>query len=673
MTTETRGQNSWVNYGEHLRTGPEGRIPQKGEPGYVPLQDRPFSDQKVMLLPEEFSKIEDMRWTPEAEERFAEDFTAFMMGKYKGKDEGAFGMLRGALATMWARNRDAFLDAGVVPLGMHRKFNELFRPDMERLGLRRAGSSLRSKQVVGGAILGATEGAITGDQGWEDTLKGALYGAGVGLGVRAGVRKSYGYLPDALANLNMTLRYTMSFTFDLGRHMEQRMIAGMKYGLPSFGEPTKYLMKNEWKSPFRNGTVTGDVAVADANRFYDELNGTNYFAALQEFEQRNFQRGLLGFAPREYEVAQAFQMYQRGWSKEMIHERVAELGRYGLSRTNFERSVNFVFFPFSFQKKLLGTIRDFIFQAPGRNLLIHEGLRRYHDSLVDDQFHSLIEDRLPLLEQLWMVNNLAFGASLGRFFMEGMDDRRTRVGQAAQILSSFFVPSGAATPLQQAFGAAGDLSVGAFTPVVITGESLSRAGGIDGLDDIVRRYVPFIREVEKWAQTLNDQKVAALSPQHLTPYSQMQEYFEGRDAIEGQYDTLATAMGYSTVDGFLDSPMGMMFKAQVERDTENLRNQYPEGWALTTQFENQDAIDAAALQDLARKPDKTDGEEAFLELMNRQASLQKMTEWLPEEMADMMEGSAIRSYALRWVNDARFAELYDRFMTRTYGPIRRVS
>ena len=51
MTTETRGQNSWVNYNKNLRRK-DGTIPKKGEKGYVPLSQRPFADQKMGILPD---------------------------------------------------------------------------------------------------------------------------------------------------------------------------------------------------------------------------------------------------------------------------------------------------------------------------------------------------------------------------------------------------------------------------------------------------------------------------------------------------------------------------------------------------------------------------------------------------------------------------------------------
>jgi hypothetical protein len=54
MTTETRGQNSWVNFGKQMRNE-DGSIKKKGEEGYMSPTERPFAEQKIGLLPEEFS------------------------------------------------------------------------------------------------------------------------------------------------------------------------------------------------------------------------------------------------------------------------------------------------------------------------------------------------------------------------------------------------------------------------------------------------------------------------------------------------------------------------------------------------------------------------------------------------------------------------------------------
>tara|TARA_R100001443_G_scaffold19621_2_gene31381 strand:+ start:12338 stop:16423 length:4086 start_codon:yes stop_codon:yes gene_type:complete len=53
MTTETLGQNTFTNYGQHMRDD-TGRIIGKGEAGHIKPLDRPFADQKVALMPENY-------------------------------------------------------------------------------------------------------------------------------------------------------------------------------------------------------------------------------------------------------------------------------------------------------------------------------------------------------------------------------------------------------------------------------------------------------------------------------------------------------------------------------------------------------------------------------------------------------------------------------------------
>ena len=53
MTSETRGQNSWVNFGAHLRNE-DGSLPKKGDKNYIPLSERDFADQKNFLFPDEY-------------------------------------------------------------------------------------------------------------------------------------------------------------------------------------------------------------------------------------------------------------------------------------------------------------------------------------------------------------------------------------------------------------------------------------------------------------------------------------------------------------------------------------------------------------------------------------------------------------------------------------------
>lgn len=53
LTNETRAQNSWINFGKHLRNE-QGEVPQKGQEGYVAPENRPYAENKAGQLPEEF-------------------------------------------------------------------------------------------------------------------------------------------------------------------------------------------------------------------------------------------------------------------------------------------------------------------------------------------------------------------------------------------------------------------------------------------------------------------------------------------------------------------------------------------------------------------------------------------------------------------------------------------
>lgn len=50
LTATTRGQNSWVNFGKHMRK--DGEVLKKGDEGYMSPTERPFAEQKIGLLPE---------------------------------------------------------------------------------------------------------------------------------------------------------------------------------------------------------------------------------------------------------------------------------------------------------------------------------------------------------------------------------------------------------------------------------------------------------------------------------------------------------------------------------------------------------------------------------------------------------------------------------------------
>lgn len=53
LAAETLAQNSWVNFGRHLRRE-DGTLPQQGDADYIPLAKRPFAEQKNLVVPQHF-------------------------------------------------------------------------------------------------------------------------------------------------------------------------------------------------------------------------------------------------------------------------------------------------------------------------------------------------------------------------------------------------------------------------------------------------------------------------------------------------------------------------------------------------------------------------------------------------------------------------------------------
>jgi uncharacterized protein DUF3293 len=56
LTAETRGQSCWMFFGRHARTSC-GVLVGRDEPGWVPVRQRPFAEQKAGLLPAEVSGV----------------------------------------------------------------------------------------------------------------------------------------------------------------------------------------------------------------------------------------------------------------------------------------------------------------------------------------------------------------------------------------------------------------------------------------------------------------------------------------------------------------------------------------------------------------------------------------------------------------------------------------
>ena len=63
LAAETLAQNSWVNFGEHLRR-PDGSLPAAGDEDFKPLAQRPFAEQKSTVIPQHLLDEADASASP---------------------------------------------------------------------------------------------------------------------------------------------------------------------------------------------------------------------------------------------------------------------------------------------------------------------------------------------------------------------------------------------------------------------------------------------------------------------------------------------------------------------------------------------------------------------------------------------------------------------------------
>lgn len=69
LAAETLAQNSWVNFGSHLRRD-DGSLPRPGDKDFVPLKDRRFADQKTTIVPRELLDAAEGRDAPKQAANF---------------------------------------------------------------------------------------------------------------------------------------------------------------------------------------------------------------------------------------------------------------------------------------------------------------------------------------------------------------------------------------------------------------------------------------------------------------------------------------------------------------------------------------------------------------------------------------------------------------------------
>jgi hypothetical protein len=324
-------------------------------------------------------------------------------------------------------------------------------------------------------------------------------------------------------------------------------------------------------------------------------------------------------------------------------------------RSAAELSANFIFFPFSFQKKALTHIGKWLNEDLGRSIILHDALKAY-ESL--DEKYDLDErwkDHIPYLQQLQRLNLFAYGLSPGRF--GGINS--------------------------QLFEGVGKVAWNAFIPF---GGKIEDASAGKELRDLGRQLTPVWNDIN-WM--LHDTRevavpniVGAFTPMAATSYNaQVRDGWEKYNTVRDDFEVALAERGY-TLSDLSSKPWLADAKADYEARLAEIAEQYPAwfeartenpGNAIALEMEK-DLYMQRVLGAVARgQQPQVDAQNVFemQQFIDQQVGRMELLhgtrdpEFAPPELF-----TAIRNFAIELASrNPHFRSLYNRFWRRDWGLI----
>jgi len=216
---------------------------------------------------------------------------------------------------------------------------------------------------------------------------------------------AFSALPDDLARLRDRWRFDYSPIFAL-RRLTKTNVKAAAEGIP--------VSRNPYESLQRLGGT--EQAFNTLQRTMpDVYRATKELEPLEKYLQQSDVFGI--YNPAHMMAWQAYNLEKLGLTDAQITAKLTKINTYG-ERTALERSVNTVFYPFSFNKTLYRSIGGYILDHPGETMLINAGFDLYHKMNLDDPNDGLgawVKKHAPLLDEIKKLNAFEHGTGLGQF------------------------------------------------------------------------------------------------------------------------------------------------------------------------------------------------------------------------------------------------------------------
>lgn len=274
--------------------------------------------------------------------------------------------------------------------------------------------------------------------GWQKaenlTALGLSY---MGRALPGSIGRTMEYLPTRLVTLRNKARFTLSPEFQL-RRVVKVVAKGMLDDIPPTWHPVRELMRDGGDKGFQEKMAYFDHLMPGLkNPNYDE--GTQYLYAEDPW----------GIYPgtRNYGAYFANEWKKMGKTDTEIRQMLVRnlsygSKAYGEGRSTLERSMNFVFFPLSFDKTLYRNVGAYLLDHTAQRLVLQAGLEAYARYNASDPNGAKImssnwwTDHAPIIKEATRLNAFQYGLNLGQF------------GGINAPLLNFFIPQSYASTSQ---------------------------------------------------------------------------------------------------------------------------------------------------------------------------------------------------------------------------------
>ena len=223
------------------------------------------------------------------------------------------------------------------------------------------------------------------------------------LGIGEGpLANAFASLPNDLARARDKWRFDMNPVFAF-RRLAKTNVKAAAEGVPPTRDPYEALSRLGVTEEAFN---TLNRTMPDVYRAYKDLEPLDKF--LQQADVFNV------YNPAHMMAWQAHNLEKLGLSDAEITQKLTKINTYG-DRTPLERTVNTIFYPFSFNKTLYRSVGGYLLDHPGETVLINAGFNLYSHYDPNNDFGKWVTKHLPVLNELKKLNAFEHGTGLGQF------------------------------------------------------------------------------------------------------------------------------------------------------------------------------------------------------------------------------------------------------------------